>query len=51
MAAHIRVLPRCKCGRAATHEWCNTYNAINGKGCEPCMKRELKAFQKEYPGA
>ena len=43
-------LPRCKCGKAATHEWRNRHNAINGRGCKTCMTRELKAFQAREEG-
>ena len=47
MSAHLRSIVRpCRCGRPATVELFNTFNASCGDFCRSCGKRELAAALK-----
>lgn len=46
MAAHLRPLPRCKCGKPATEELFNAVNAPSGRFCDRCAPKALKEFER-----
>lgn len=43
--AHLRDLPKCSCGKAATVELFSGVNAPMGKYCGPCGRRKLREFK------
>jgi hypothetical protein len=47
MPAHLRDLPRCKCGRAATQELRNTANATITVMCDRCAPKALREFVRQ----
>lgn len=50
MAAHLRPLPRCRdCGKPATEQLFNTWNAPMNFFCDRHAERALKEFERKYP--
>lgn len=47
MSAHLRELPRCGCGRAATQELRNTANAQIKLLCNRCAPKALRDFVRQ----
>jgi hypothetical protein len=43
--AHLRNLPRCRCGKPATKELWNGLNSRLGVFCDRCATAALRAFQ------
>ena len=44
---HLRELAPCSCGRPATVELFNSFNASLGRHCKRCGERRLKELQKK----
>lgn len=45
LMAHLRPLPRCRCGKAATQELRNGFNAVQGVYCDRCGRSALRRFR------
>lgn len=47
MSYYLSALPACRCGKPATVELRNIYNASCGRFCKVCGTSRLKALERE----
>ena len=45
---YLRSLPRCDCGRPATHEVLGAFNTRYGHVCDRCGKRRVRELERAY---
>ena len=49
MAAHLRELAKCRCGKPAVVELFNTWNSPQGRFCKRHGEEALRSFWREHP--